>query len=337
MKLENVTHPCLVIILLICLQITMFFTFTYLRYAHIYSWVCTQTNGFINYSVAIIEQFPRMLPSSRSEDPQDSHMNGNARNTGCQETAIEMPPDKIENRQSLISMIKGSLSIFNVVLFLALVIIQIIAIYVVTIKCNTLCEVPFIIYCVFIILIGFSVVFGKAIKECCYSICNHEITISKICTYIFEENTTLSIHSTIIAANIVLSGCYYLPFVILAIIYDPLQALFIYSSELILIASSYLLLLSICYFVYILIKFYTLRQSSKEKLMCCFPFKACAFCINLLGVALSFVFFLAIIVVIIAMGGLSDFEALKEQEISLLLGIIALSILKLLYSKVKTN
>ena len=376
LELENLSY-CAVIISWTVLQIAMFFVFRYLRYAIIYPRVYTLTEIFVNRSVDIINQLPKMKPSA--SDRVDQQENGNASNCNT-DTVIpleEITPSSPANnyvntqvngnaRKSEIhsadnhtgrgtpcnfKVVLISLLLFNILLLMGLIALKCMIFKIIFYDnklggCigRILCKGFLIFHTVATVGIVCLVIPEKLTMKllkgcfnifCCHCaygkytvpscLCKSEVVISKDCMAKF------------ITVNITLAGCYFLPCMILAIIYEPLQALFIYSSEIILIASLYFLLLSLCLFVYI-IRDYWLQWStcsnSKAKSICCFPFKACGYCLNLLGVALSFVVSFVIIILIIIVGGLSDFETLIEQEKALLLGIIALSILKLLYNKV---
>ena len=136
-----------------------------------------------------------------------------------------------------------------------------------------------------------------------------------------------------ITVNITILGYYFLPYMLLAIIHDPLQTVLIYCIEAVLITFVYFILLGFCYLIYVI---YIFCQSfrKEENSECCF-LKAFTFTITLLGVAMSFVLSAIIIIFIIIRGGLGDFEALKEQKDSVFFGVVALSMLKLLYSQVR--
>ena len=121
----------------------------------------------------------------------------------------------------------------------------------------------------------------------------------------------------LLAANIIYIGSYFMPYMLLAFIHDPLQTSFIYLVVTAFIVCGYLTGLTLCGFASDKIKLLYLALS--------------------LATAASVVYFLVIIIYILTLGNFHDFEAIQNLLLPLVIGFLSLFIFKPVYKQLKAR
>ena len=140
-----------------------------------------------------------------------------------------------------------------------------------------------------------------------------------------EEQRHLRIPVAVISVNIIYIGCYFLPYMLLAFIHDPILTVFTYFMVVLFIVCVYL----ICLGVFNLHKFYKRKHGNYEDSIKCAKFLTyLLYSCMAWAMATSIIIFLVVITYIIALGGFDDFEELKILVPSLLIGVIGLFLLR---------
>ena len=141
----------------------------------------------------------------------------------------------------------------------------------------------------------------------------------------YEVQKELRLPIAVISVNIIYIGCYFLPYMLLAFIHDPLVTAFTYFMVALFIICVYLIFQG----VFNLYKFYKQKSSKYEDHIKCAKFFSYLMhsCMTW-AVATSIIIFLFVIAYIITLGGYDDFEELRSLAPSLLIGVIGLFLLK---------
>ena len=140
-----------------------------------------------------------------------------------------------------------------------------------------------------------------------------------------EEQRQLRIPVAVITVNIIYIGCYFLPYMLLAFIHNPILTVFTYFMVVLFIFCVYI----ICLGVFNLHKFYKRKRGNYEDSIKCAKFLTyLLYSCMAWAMATSIIIFLVVITYIIALGGFDDFEELKILVPSLLIGVIGLFLLR---------
>ena len=130
---------------------------------------------------------------------------------------------------------------------------------------------------------------------------------------------SLLIPAAAISVNFIYIGCFFLPYMLLAFVHDPLLTTFTYLTLVLFIVCIYLLCLGICH----LYKFYNNKKDTYNK-----DIKRAKFLNSILyscmvwALAFSLMMFLVIVTYIISLGSFNDFKDLKYLISSLPLVVV---------------
>ena len=148
---------------------------------------------------------------------------------------------------------------------------------------------------------------------------------SKVRRNHYEVQKELRLPIAVISVNIIYIGCYFLPYMLLAFMHDPLVTAFTYFMMALFIVCVYL----ICQGVFNLHKFYKHKCSNyKDHIKWAKFFNYLMYSFMTWAVATSIILLLLVITYIITLGGFDDFEELRSLAPSLLIGVIGLFLLK---------
>lgn len=140
-----------------------------------------------------------------------------------------------------------------------------------------------------------------------------------------KENQELRLPMAVVSVNIIYIGCYFLPYMLLAFIHNPLLTMFTYFMVMLLVACVYL----ICLGAWSLHDFFIRKYSDypdsekRTKLLSKFLHSCMAW-----AMAFSIIMFVFVMIYIMTLGSLDDFEELKDLAPSLLIGVVGLFLLK---------
>ena len=129
----------------------------------------------------------------------------------------------------------------------------------------------------------------------------------------------------VISVNIIYIGCYFLPYMVLAFIHDPLLTAFTYFMVALVIFCIYLIFLGAWH----LVKFFKYKYSEYED-----RFKCAKLLAHLLyscmtwTAAFATIMFLFVITFIITLGSFDDFEELKHLSPAILLAVVGAILLQ---------
>ena len=149
-----------------------------------------------------------------------------------------------------------------------------------------------------------------------------------------------------ITVNAVHLGCYFLPYMLLAFIYNPLQTCFTYLGLGLLIICIYLLFLIFTYCctsictkfsdssTHDFLGFYKTCTPSYRKTIK--PLFSCmGYFLLSLGILLVTIYFSAVIIYVLTLGSLNDFEVIQNLVPPLLIGVLTYAVVKPTYKQAK--
>ena len=148
---------------------------------------------------------------------------------------------------------------------------------------------------------------------------------SKVREKNYKDQKELRLPVAVISVNIIYIGCYFLPYMVLAFIHNPLLTAFTYFMVVLFIVCVYL----VCLGIFNLHKFYKHKLGNYEGYVKCAKFfDYVLYSCMTWAVTTSIIIFLVVITYIITLGGFDDFEELKSLVPSLLIGVIGFFLLK---------
>lgn len=145
-----------------------------------------------------------------------------------------------------------------------------------------------------------------------------------------EDNDTqqLLIPAALISINLLYIGCYFMPYMLLAFIHDPVLTIFTYLMVVFFFACIYLICLGV----------WNLYKNKDKVLSTACDMDKCKNMLNVIlyscmvwAIAFSVIIFLFVINYIITLGGFDDFEELKNLLPSLLIAVLGFLLLKPAY------
>lgn len=135
-----------------------------------------------------------------------------------------------------------------------------------------------------------------------------------------------------IGAFLVYLGFYFLPYMILAFINDPIQTAFIYIIAASFILCVYLLTYSTLFYILFLLEDYDQEKSKCKELMIRSSYATFA-----LGSGLSIAYFLIILIFVITLGNFHNFQAVENLTLPIIIALITLFVFKPSYKFIKTS
>ena len=135
-----------------------------------------------------------------------------------------------------------------------------------------------------------------------------------------------------IGGFLVYLGFYYLPFMVLAFINDPIQTVFIYVIAASFILCVYLLVYSSIFYAIFLWDDYPEQKNKCKEIMIRISYATFAF-----GSGLSIAYFLIIVIFVITLGSFHNFQAVENLTLPIIIALITIFIIKPSYKFFKTN
>ena len=135
-----------------------------------------------------------------------------------------------------------------------------------------------------------------------------------------------------IGAFLVYLGFYFLPYMILAFINDPIQTTFIYMIAASFILCVYLLTYSSFFYVILLFEDYVDKDNKCKEIMIRSSYATFA-----LGSGLSIAYFLIILIFVITLGNFHNFHAVENLTLPIIIALITLFVFKPSYKLIKTS
>ena len=146
-----------------------------------------------------------------------------------------------------------------------------------------------------------------------------------------QQKNVLLIPAAAISVNFIYIGCYFMPYMLLAFIHDPLLTTFTYLKLVLFIVCIYLICLGVCN----LYKFKHKNYGNNIKLAK-FLDKLLYSCM-VWAMAFSLMMFLFVVICIILLGSFNDLKDLKYLTSSLPLVVVSLFLLKPVYALLSTK
>ena len=147
-----------------------------------------------------------------------------------------------------------------------------------------------------------------------------------------NKKWNLMLTSAVISVNIFYLGCYFLPYMLLAFIHDPLQSTFTYLTVLFLALCIHLIFLGICHlYKYCRIK----KQKRDSKFKCA---KCCdALLYSCMAWAMGLSILMLLLLVVFFIESFDDFQKLQNLASSLLIAILTVVLLQPSYKYLTKN